>query len=69
MSIITNFLLSVKSAGVLNDAITVGSSVSSSASSDIANGFVNFTGGDESLSSARGSSLVASSPLTQLEKN
>lgn len=68
MKIVTNFLLSVKSEGILNDGITVGSSVSNSASSDIANGFVNFVGGDNSLSSiSRGSSLVASNPLMQLE--
>lgn len=66
----TNFLLSVTSAGDLNDATTAaGSSISNSASSDMANGLVNLIGGDdaESSSSGRGSSLVASSPLRQLE--
>ncbi len=65
----TNFLISVKSVGVLNACITVGSSVSNSASSDIARGFVNLMGGDDSLSSVvMGSSLVASNPVLQLNR-
>lgn len=64
----SNFLLSVKSVGVLNDGKMVGSSVvSSSASSDIASGFVNLIGGLDSLSPVgRGNSLVASKPVVQL---
>lgn len=63
----TNFLLSVKSVGNLNDGMTADSSVSNSASSDMANGLVNLIGGDNSLSSvAIGSSLVANNPVKQL---